>query len=246
MAGTSGAGKSTIVEQMKRDFVLLNPREKFDILSFEFEMLIEDQLVKSTTARTGISLKEVYSAFVPVDKGKMKQVEEQMSTFNDFPIYYVDHVGTVEQITNTILNFAHTKTAQEPDRGLIVTIDHVLLTRGKQGDTEKKIIDDLMQSLVMTKKYLASVGIKSIFIVLSQLNRDIESPERINNVNLHYPNKNDIFAASSVYYCADYVLITHKPSGINGITEFYGPPRGHFKQGLPVMCPTDDQKSMVY
>lgn len=83
--------------------------------------------------------------------------------------------------------------------------------------------------------------------MLSQLNRDIESKDRVTNPLLHYPIKNDIFAASSVFYCSDYVLVSHKPSIVNGIDQFYGPPRNpQFPHGLPVYNPHDPTQAMVY
>jgi len=233
---------------MKRDFVTLNPNEKFDILSFEFEMLIEDQLTRSLSSALGKTVKEIYSAEKPLGDAEMELVKTKLKSFGDAPIYYVDNAGTVPQIVSTILTFAHTNISPYADKGLVVTIDHLLLTKGKEGEREKEIVDNLMQALISLKKYFASIGLRCIFVVLSQLNRDIESSERTSNKLLHYPTKNDIFAASSVYYCSDYVMITHRPAAISGISGFYGPEREEdgFPQGLPIRCPNDPSKTMIY
>lgn len=103
-----------------------------------------------------------------------------------------------------------------------------------------------MKNLVALKKYLVANGVNCIFIILSQLNRAIETPERSNNCYLHYPNKNDIFSASSVYYSSDYVLIIHKPCLIDGISEWYGPPTKGNPRGLPVYNPQNQEQPMIY
>jgi len=68
-------------------------------------------------------------------------------------------------------------------------------------------------------------------IQLSQMNREIEDKDRINNPNLHYPMRRDLFGSDSIFQTSDYVIILHRPE-IIGILE-YGPKK------LPV-------KNMIY
>jgi replicative DNA helicase len=248
IAGLSGSGKSTILEELKRDFIELNDCNSFEILSFEFEMLIEDQLVRHLSSKLNKPTKKIYSAEESLTNEEFEKAKQILQEHKKSPIFYVDNAGTVDQIVNTILTFVEERNLIQHDKGIVITIDHVLLTKGKQSDAEKAIVDDLMRAFISLKKYFSSIGLRCIFIVLSQLNRDIESPERITNSMLHYPTKNDIFAASSVYYCSDYVIITHKPSQITGIGEFYGPPmpKKGFPKGLPTRCPTNSEQSMIY
>jgi replicative DNA helicase len=246
IAGLSGSGKSMILENFKRDFVALNKDQDFCILSFEFEMLIEDQLARNISSKMEKEVKELYSAKGELSDEDLDKACDLLDDYAKAPVYYVDNLMTVAEINTTILDFASQHIKPFKDRGLIVTLDHTLLTKGKTGDNEKTKVDELMHSLVALKKYLASEGIKVVFIVLAQLNRDIESTERIINRNLHYPTKNDIFAASSVYYSSDYVLITHKPADISGIGEFYGPPQEGFPKGLPLKSPKNPERDMIY
>lgn len=248
IAGLSGSGKSTILENLKRDFYELNPDEKFDVLSFEFEMRIEDQLARNVSSKIDLSVKELYSAGGELSDEDFDLASKELDKIVDRPIYYVDNVGTVKEIIDTIIFFANSNKLEENGRGLIVTIDHLLLTKGKGTEKEKEKVDNLMQQLVALKQYFSSRKLRCIFITLSQLNRDIETGDRVLKRELHYPNKNDIFAASSVYYCSDYVVVSHKPAGINGIKDWYGPADsdGGFPYGLPVYCPTDTNKAMIY
>lgn len=245
IAGLSGGGKSTIVEQLKQDFLTLNPQD-FVILSFEFEMLIEDQISRAVSAKTQIPLKDMYSAFSPLTDFEMGRVIDGMEALSKDNVFYVDNSGTVPQIRATILDFVVEHRLREKNKGIIVTIDHVLLTKGKLGEAEKMIVDELMVNLVDLKKYFASIGLRCLFVCLSQLNRSLEEIERVSTPALHYPNRNDIFASSAIYNCSDYVLITHRPSTLVGMGKFYGPPIEGFPKGLPVKNPDDPTKDMIY
>ena len=63
--------------------------------------------------------------------------------------------------------------------------------------------------------------IKSSYLILSQLNRAIESPERKLNPDLHFPQKSDVFGADALFQYSDLVIIPHRPEML-GITQ-YGP-----------------------
>lgn len=237
IAGSSGAGKSTVLEELKRDFCTLNELN-FNIISFEFEMLIEDQLARSISSKVNLSVKELYTKGSNIDG-----VMDALDQYNDMPIYFVDNVGTAVEVRDTVMDFVNNVCIPN-GKNIIVTLDHLLLTKGKRGDEEKDIIDELMKTFVDLKIYIASLGIKCLFVSLSQLNRNIETPERVLNSLLHYPTKNDLFAASSTFYCSDYVIVIHRPATISGITRFYGPPTKNHKNGLPLR--SDNNKDLVY
>jgi DnaB-like helicase C terminal domain len=208
-------------------------------------MLIEDQLTRFTSSKVKKSLKEIYSAEKPLSDADYRDVLKVLDAKKSAPIYYVDVPGTPQQIKETILHFAMKQELLEKGKGLVVSIDHATLVKGKSGEAEKAIIDELMTNFLELKKYFASIGLRCIFLVLSQLNRDIERPERTANRLLHYPTRNDIFAASSIYHCSDYVMISHRPANINGIKDFYGPPiEGRFPEGLPTKAA--DGRHMIY
>jgi replicative DNA helicase len=242
IGGLSGGGKSTFLEQLRNDFYALND-EKFYTLSFEFEMVMQDILAKSASSAIDKSVKEIYSAFEPLSDADFLKVERHIKESVSERKFYVDTTGTVSQIVNTILEFVALKNLSETGEGIVVCIDHVLLTKSKLGEAEKAVIDNLMQSLVELKKHFATVGVRSLFLILSQLNRNLEDADRIATPSLHYPNRNDIFAASSVFYCSDYVIVLHRPATLTGIGKGYGPPKEKFKNGLPIRGESGD---MVY
>lgn len=242
------SGKSLMLSQIKRDIVDYNKDQEFDILSFEMEMLGVDQVARDISSKVELSTKELYSAGSKLTDAQYTKISTEADKMKYYPIYIVDDVGTVEEIVSTILNFVQENQLASKGKGFVCTFDHSLLVKGAVNeDAEKQIIDKLYKTLIQLKKYFETINLKCIFIVLSQLNRDIEKSERITNPMLQYPNKNDLFASSAAYYCSDYVIVTHKPAVIEGIGVYYGPPRGsEYVYGLPVFNPKDPQQAMIY
>jgi len=211
ISGLPSSGKSLFLEMLKSEFL---KDESIEILSFELEMLIEDQIERRVKYNT-------------------------LDAISNQNLHYIDKLLTPAQIIEQITAFAQSY-VQPRGKKLIVTLDHTLMIKG---DDEKKKIDALMQGLVELKIELHTLNIPASFVILSQLNRDIENDSRVTNPFLHYPKKSDIFAASSVFYCSDYHFTVHRPKIISGIGEYYGPPMEGYPRGLPT---TKDGKDAVY
>lgn len=226
--------------------VELNKDQEFDILSFQFEMLGVDEITKDVSSKLDKNVKDIYSAEKPITTAEYNKITKELDALQEYPIFVIDRTGTVKEIIDTVLNHVTTHDLAKKKRGIVVTLDHTLLCRAEKGEDEKSMIDHLMHSLIALKKYLCDIGVKCIFIVLSQLNRNIESIDRITNPKLHYPNKTDLFAASSIYYSSDYVIIIHRPALIEGLGNWYGPARKGHPKGLHVYNPSNDQQPMIY
>lgn len=246
IAGLSGSGKSTLVQQWIKEMLELNPVEKFDVLRFQFEMLGVDEVARELSNKTKKNIKQIYSADGTLSDSDLSEIDLHLSKIKETPVSIVDNIGTVAEIKDTVLYYITSNGLLESNRGLIITIDHTLLVKGLDADSEKQVLDKLMHMLVALKKYLYSIGFKIMIFVLSQLNRDIESIDRVNNPKLHYPTKNDLFGASSIYYSSDYVLILHRPCLIEGLGNWYGPSRNGFPNGLPVFNPSNPKQPMIY
>lgn len=243
LAGLSGSGKSMIAEQWKRDFVDNNPDQKFYVLAFEFEMLSTDQVARNVSGKLEMTTRKLFGAEDPLTEDELNQVRSITQKLGEYPIYYIDKIGTVDEIKETILAFSEEKKLKENDIGLVVTLDHVLLTHGKQGEAERTILQSLYSTCIDLKKQFDHEDMKSMFILLSQLNREIEDKERILNPKLHFPQRSDIFGSSAVFYSSDYVIVTHNPSTL-GLTS-YGT-HDNYPQGLPVKNPQNPSKNMIY
>jgi len=244
IAGPSGGGKSLFLEQLKRDFCDLNPDQKFEILSFEFEMLATDQVSRSVSGKLNMYTKSIYSAGEKkVSDNQMEYIENTARGMKKYPIYYVEQSGTPDEIYTTAVEFAATRKLREQNKGLVITIDHTLLTEGKEGQSEQAVVNELCKKTVKLKKYFESINVNCMIIMLSQLNRDATSSERISNPTFHFPTRNDIFGSSKVFFASDYVFVIMKPlvlEGIEAIGSGYGP------SGWPLYNPDNKEQPCIY
>ena len=177
---------------------------------------------------------------------ELSEINTVLDTLQNYPIFVVDNTGTRLEIKDTIIHYINQNKLIERKKVLVVTLDHTLLVKTIEGEGEKETIDGLYHTLVALKPYISALGGKILFFVLSQLNRNIETTERIKDPRLHYPNKNDLFGASSVYHSSDYVLVVHRPCLIEGLGNWYGPRRQNWDSGLPVFSPDDPRVPMIY
>ena len=154
IAGLSGSGKSILSRQWIKEMVELNPAEKFEILSFQFEMLGIDELARDIVSKSNLNIRQIYSAETPLSNAQLATINSILEELKKYPISIVDNIGTVKNILDTILYFVSTNRLLENKKGLVVTLDHTLLVKPEDGQDEKQVIDALMHMLVALKKYL--------------------------------------------------------------------------------------------
>lgn len=204
IAGASGTGKSAFANTLESDLIDLNETQEIVILSFSFEMLSYRQIGRKLSNRLRRTTAELYSAESTLDEGTFAEIKKETKNLMDYPIYYVDTPGTVADIEKTIEYF-HKNYAQ--NKWLVVLIDHALLV---EGDNERGTIVDL-QKMLIRKKKLSNTSI----IQLSQMNRNIESPDRVNNPAMHYPMRSDLAASDAMFQASDFIIALSRPELLN-------------------------------
>ena len=219
IAGMSGSGKTAILNELETGLFDKNPDEQFAVLSFNFEMIARRLVGRKISKKLKISVKQMYNAdLVEPDKNISKQqydkAVEYATSIKNTPVWYVDMPGTVQEIRNTIEAFNNME--ENRYRGLLVTLDHSILVKKLGEQNQVQALYDLAAMFNEMKK-----KIKSSYVIVSQLNRDIEKVERIQNSSLHFPQKSDVFGADALYQYSDVFMVTHRPEMLN--LQSYGP-----------------------
>lgn len=215
IVGISGSGKSSFVNTLENDLIDLNSDQDVIVLNFSFEMLSSRQVGRKLSSKLRLTTAELYSANNDLDNESLAKVEETSQQIKSYPIYYVDTPGTVEDIASTIDYFYENKAK---GKKFIVILDHTLLVEGQSRESALQVISDLQKLFIKVKKLPNTTVIQ-----LSQMNRNIETPDRINNPSMHYPMRSDISSADTIFHASDYVICIHRPELLN--IQQYGPNR---------------------
>ena len=213
IAGISGTGKSSFVNLMTTDLIDLNPTEDIIILNFSLEMVGFRQVGRTLSSKLRKTTSTLYSSETDLDEETFKKVVTVSNQLKEYPIYFVDNPGTPMQIEQIIKSFYETY-VKGTNKHFIVIYDHTLLT--KQTGSVIETTSDLERVFIQAKKYpLTSI------IQIAQMNRNIESSERINNPLGHYPMRSDLSSSDAMFQASDYVLVMQRPELLN--IQEYGP-----------------------
>lgn len=215
IVGISGSGKSSFVNTLETDLIDLNSNQDVIVLNFSFEMLSSRQVGRKISSKLRQTTTELYSANNELTDDLLDRVEQTSQQIKSYPIYYVDTPGTVEDIASTINYFYETKAK---DKKFVIILDHTLLVEGQNRESALQVISELQKLFIKVKKLP-----NTTIIQLSQMNRNIENPERINNPSMHYPMRSDISSADTIFHASDYVICIHRPELLN--IQQYGPNR---------------------
>jgi len=215
ITGISGSGKSSWVNLLQTDLIDLNPDREIIILCFSLEMVGFRQVGRTLSSKLRKTTSTLYSAYERLDDNTFNRVIDVTNQLKNYPIYFVDDPGNPQQVASTIRQFYETY-VKGTNKHFIITYDHTLLT--KQVGTAIETLSELEREFISIKK----LPLTSI-IQLSQMNRNIEEPERRNNPSSHYPMRSDLSSSDAIFQASDYVIVLHRPEQLN-IHE-YGPNR---------------------
>ena len=213
VAGISGSGKSSFANLLQTDVIDLNPTEDVIVLNFSLEMVGFRQVGRTLSNKLRKTTSTLYSSETDLDDATMGQVVTVCNQLKAYPIYFVDSPTTPMQVQEIIFNF-YNKYVKGTNKHFVIIYDHALLT--KPIGTVLETIAELQRIFIQVKKLpMTSV------VQLTQMNRNIEAPERINNPMSHYPMRSDLSSSDAIFQASDYVLVIHRPEILN--IQEYGP-----------------------
>lgn len=218
-----GTGKTLFMEQLIADIIEHNTDQEFRVLKFQFEMVDETNGVRKLSLKTGTDYNTLMSKDgILVDKAiydKCIEYYDKSESIDYINVVY--DACTVDEMCATIhYEMEKYKKADGTYTNILVTIDHSALFRLSKGQKDKfEMLGSLGEALTMMKKKYPVA-----FVVLSQLNRNIDSPDRQRDGEYgNYVLDSDIYGSDALLQHADVVLGINKPS-LRKIRQ-YGPDR---------------------
>lgn len=233
IAGRPGALKSAMAEQIIRDGFELNRNMKLRALCFNFEMLGKVNALREFSAATGKSYKYLCSADGTLSDQDLKDCYEyakDKAQASKYPIDIINDPMTVIEFSQIVNDYMET---YKEEAGLnkegvmeyvyintVITIDHSLLF------ARAPFEHDIQDTLTNLGKAITALKKKYpiIFIVLSQLNRNVEKEGR--NEDGKYGNyilSSDLYASDSMLQFSDIVIGLDRPA-LRDI-KYYSPSR---------------------
>lgn len=207
IAAMSGAGKSYFINNLMDDFT--NPsinQEPAIVLHFGFEMLSSDEALRFSQRGAKLSYGQMVDPNLDISEEEKKRINVALDDFAKREIYIVETAGDLSQIWNTQRAFRK----EHPNRKLFITWDHTLLARHKNEKDDIELLANIGKMSIDGKKYL-DAG----YILLNQLNAEMEEPRRITDRRLHYPTKRDIHGSKQIYWACDGVCVLNRPEMLN-------------------------------
>ncbi len=217
IAARPGSGKTLIKDQIIRESFILNPHDDFRVLEFQFEMVGRNSAIREFTSVTGKPYKELTSANgSKLSDTVLNQCYEYAKTRVKYPVDVISTPLTVNQMREQIDMYMEAHKGKKT----IITLDHTLLV--KRAPYQKDRLDmlfELGEFFTQCKREYPC-----LFIVLSQLNRNVEDPDRaIDGKYGNYITEQDIFGSDAMLQHADTLIGVNRPA--HRKIRFYGPDR---------------------
>jgi len=223
-----GSGKTLMVDQIVREGFKLNPGLNIRVLQFQLEMFGRTTKLREFSAVTKKTYKYLCSAEsenIVVSDEIIKKCHEHAKEASKYPVDVIDEAVTVKQFKLEIAEYME-KYSVVSDSGkklyhnTIVTLDHSVLIRKDSNEANKQeVLANLGEACTeLKKKYPIA------FILLTQLNRDTDRPER--NEDGKYGNfilESDIYGGDGLVQHADLVIGINRPA--KRFIDYYGPDR---------------------
>lgn len=209
IGGRPGSGKSQFSNQMLFDILDVSKVKGYKMIVFywSFEMPGYQQLMRIASGDLNTSVYDFIQE--SEDTSKLEQFNKTIDKFKDYPIYFYNIPESLIKFKGIINQFC----LNNKEYTLINVIDHTRLFKGGNKEEMQKIADLTKVLMECQAKY------RTISILLSQLNRNIESNDRANTQ--YQPLLSDLFGSDAVGQDAHVVTILNRPYDMYGIQENY-------------------------
>jgi len=224
IGGRPGTGKTLIKDQIIREGFKLNRGQNIMVLEFTLEMVSEKSRLREFCSVTKKSYR--YLANAGKEEGPLRPEDFEMCKkyaieASKYPVHEVEIPPSIEEFEATIHAYmeAHATSDSNGEKiycNTVITLDHSILLKGLN---KQELLYQLGETCTKLKRRYPI-----IFIVLSQLGRQVESHER--NEDGKYGNyilETDIFGADALMQHADLVIGINRPA--MKFIKYYGPDR---------------------
>lgn len=228
-------GKTMIKDLIVSGAFKLNPLMNFRVLEFQFEMLGKNSAIREYSTNLGVSYKYLCSADGILTDADFEKCRAYAKAKLQYPIDMIEEACNVIEFREIIEEYMLTHSTLDKDgkrtyKNTIVTLDHSLLLDNAPYGDDMSMLKALGKTVTALKRKYPIA-----FIILSQLNRNIDSPER--NEDGKYGNfilESDIFGSDALLQHADTLIGLNRP-GKQKLT-YYGVERYVINQDPTILA----------
>ncbi len=209
IGGRPGTGKSQFSNQLLFDTldVAKLTNRKLIVFYWSFEMAGYQQLIRIASGDLNTSVFDLMEK--NANPEMLNNFNGILDKFKKYPIHFYNIPETLIKFKGIINQFC----GNNPDVTLINLIDHTRLFKGGNKEENQRIADITKTLMECQSKY------QTISILLSQLNRNIESNDRARTQ--YTPLLSDIFSSDAVAQDSHVVMMLNRPHDLYGIEESY-------------------------
>lgn len=212
IGGRPGSGKTMLTNLITREAFKLNPDQHFGVLDFQFEMIARTIAMRELSGAMKKSMKQLASCGEELSNDDLDSAVLYTKEHGNRNIWTIDKPMTVKEIEAKI-----EECIAKFNMPFIVTLDHsVLVSKSSSEKDQFDTLHNLAKMMTRLKKHPV------MFIVLTQLNREVESIDRQKPGTYgNYIFDSDIYGGDALLQHADIVLGINRPSKYN--LRVYGP-----------------------
>ena len=216
IGGRPGSGKTLIKDQIIRESFVLNPEDEFRVLEFSFEMVGRTSAIREFSSLTGRTYKELCSAGSILSTDTFNKCHLYAKDRIKYPVDIIQVPMTVNQMREQVDMYMNENKGMKT----IITLDHTLLVkRAPYQNNRLDMLFELGEFFTQVKR-----AYPCMFITLSQLNRNIDNPDRaVDGKYGNYVLESDIFGSDAMLQHADTLIGLNRPAKQK--IRLYGPDR---------------------